>query len=123
MRLFCRFLMERLQLLRLKQHQWQGLTDFVGEFLQMPKQQQLISLFAVSCTNSYLAFIREFEKHAIPKYSLFISALSIPFHLGVVTDNQEACTTSADAMATLCETSETPGGILGFALGYTQKSC
>ena len=63
MRLFFRFLMERLQLLRRKQHQWQESTDFVGEFLQIPKEQLLISLFAVSCTNSYLTFIREFTKN------------------------------------------------------------
>ena len=52
-----------------------------------------------------------------------ISARSIPFQIGVVTDNMEACTTSAASMGTICEASLTPGGILGFALGYEQKAC
>ena len=53
-----------------------------------------------------------------------VCSRSYPFRLGVVTDNMEVCT---DATAVLCEVNidaaSMPGGIVGFALGYDQKSC
>ena len=48
---------------------------------------------------------------------------SYPFHIGVVTDDNEVCTNTADDMADDCEAHELPGGILGFALGFAQKTC
>ena len=53
-----------------------------------------------------------------------VCSRSYPFRLGVVTDNMEVCT---GATAILCEANiaaaSMAGGILGFALGFEQKSC
>ena len=58
------------------------------------------------------------------KYLKFeFSGRSYPFHIGVVTDDNEVCTNSADDMADDCEAHELPGGILGFALGFVQTTC
>ena len=54
-----------------------------------------------------------------------VCSRSYPFRLGVVTDNAEVC--SANGAAITCETNlaiaSRPGGILGFAIGFTQGSC
>ena len=53
-----------------------------------------------------------------------VCSRSYPFRLGVFTDNMEVCTGDA---ANTCEVNidaaSMPGGIVGFALGYDQKSC
>ena len=53
-----------------------------------------------------------------------VCSRSYPFRLGVVTDNMEACLA---AMANMCEVNiaaaSMAGGILGFALGFSQMSC
>jgi len=53
-----------------------------------------------------------------------VCSRSYPFRLGVVTDNMEACLA---AMANMCEVNiaaaDMAGGILGFALGFSQMSC
>ena len=48
---------------------------------------------------------------------------SYPFQIGVTTDNNEICSTADADMGNACEAGLTPGGILGFALGYSQGSC
>ena len=54
------------------------------------------------------------------------SARSYPFRVGVTTDDFEVCS-AATSTAANCELdvtiASTPGGILGFAIGYVQKSC
>jgi len=51
-----------------------------------------------------------------------ICTRSYPYRLGVTLDNQEMCTI-AGAMADTCEFAIVPGGILGFALTFTQSTC
>ena len=58
-------------------------------------------------------------------FYLFFAGRSYPFRLGFVTDNNEVC---AGVLTQLtCEadlhTSPGTGGIIGFALGFEQKSC
>jgi len=52
-----------------------------------------------------------------------VCSRSYPFTLGVRTDDHEVCTNPAADMADDCEATGLPGGILGFALGYTQLAC
>lgn len=53
----------------------------------------------------------------------YFTGRSYPFKIGVVTDDNEACIVNTADMAHMCEASELPGGIMGFALGFSQKSC
>ena len=46
-----------------------------------------------------------------------------PFTLGVTFNEDEVCSDAEEDMANVCEASETPGGIIGFALAFTQMSC
>jgi len=52
-----------------------------------------------------------------------ICSRELPFRLGVNFDNQEIATKIADAMATVSEASEAPGGIVGFKLTFWQVGC
>ena len=53
-------------------------------------------------------------------FLLFI-ARNIPFRVGVVFNDEEICSDADASIA--CEADLIPGGIVGFALGYAQKSC
>ena len=55
-------------------------------------------------------------------YLLFLGK-AYPFTLGVTTNEDEVCSDAEENMAILCEASVTPGGIIGFALGFSQMSC
>ena len=48
---------------------------------------------------------------------------SYPFVLGFTTNDNEGALSSAADMGDMTEAGLTPGGIIGFALGYTQASC
>ena len=48
---------------------------------------------------------------------------SYPFQISVKTDDNEACIAMTADMANMCEGGLVPGGIIGFAIGYTQNSC
>ena len=87
-------------------------TKYCGRALALS-----VTIAAASVCSNYYAIISNY--HLI--YKIIFLGRVYPFRVGVVFDDSEICT-DADA-ANLCETDNVPGGIVGFAIGYTQMSC
>ena len=94
-----------------------GLNRFCGRFLSLiASDTDSVSV----CCKLYTLIV---NSNHISLYPKLRTARSYPFRIGVVTNDSETCITNADNMATMCEAFELPSGLVGFALGFEQKSC
>jgi len=83
----------------------------------------------IAATTTPAAFISRFcgrflshtDDAATPGAS--VCSRSYPFVLGFVTNDNEGALSAAADMGDMTEAGLTPGGILGFALGFAQASC